>query len=217
MKLFAIGDLHLSFAAPRPMDRFGEHWRDHVDRLRDGWLSVVGPADVVLVAGDISWALNRSQAEPDLRWLAALPGRKILVKGNHDPWWPSGKALVFDGLESPPVCIGELGIAGTRGWEEAGPGSTEEEQHKARRVVAREQRRLTSSLEKIAAARHRVAVLHYPPEPFITQLLAGGAEVVVYGHLHLNGLQEPVEGDVSGMAWRCVAADRLGFVPARIL
>jgi predicted phosphohydrolase len=120
--LFAISDLHLAFAFQRPMESFGPHWADHAAKIERSWRAVVRPEDIVLVAGDHSWALRPAEVGPDLDWLAGLPGRKVLIKGNHDYWWrrlrqvrrllgSGGHAVAGDAIRLGPVAIG-----GTRWW-----------------------------------------------------------------------------------------------------
>jgi uncharacterized protein len=213
---FALADLHLSFARPKPMERFGEHWRDHPAKIAAAWRESVGPDDTVLLAGDLSWALRRVDAEADLAWIAALPGRKVLIKGNHDYWWKSDRPLRCPGLEQPPLVIDGIGIAGTRGWEALTSDLTPTEAAERQRYLDRETERLARSLLAVADAPTKVVMLHYPPRPFLPVLREAGVRLVVYGHLHLNGHEAPKEGIIDGMEWRCVAADRLDFRPLRL-
>ena len=117
-RIWGLADTHLSFAKPKPMDIFGTHWRDHPAKIARACRAVVEPGDLLLMPGDLSWALKRADAEVDLAWLAALPGIKVLCKGNHDYWWDSDRALDFPGLHDTPYITedGQIGIAGTRGW-----------------------------------------------------------------------------------------------------
>lgn len=121
---FAIADPHLSFARPKPMDRFGAAWAGHPEKIARAWRAVVGPGDLVLVGGDISWAMRSAEAEPDLDFLAELPGIKIIGKGNHDYWWPDSaaklRALEKPGLRflhNEPIRVGDYAVAGTRLWD----------------------------------------------------------------------------------------------------
>lgn len=123
MRILAISDLHLSLSGAKPMDVFGAHWRAHHERIRASWLQTVTEADIVLLAGDLSWALRLPEAEADLAWVASLPGRKVLVKGNHDYWW-SGLSKVrkaagpgFHFLQNNAVILDGIGIAGARLWD----------------------------------------------------------------------------------------------------
>jgi len=213
-RIWALADTHLSFAKPKPMDIFGEHWRDHPAKIEAACRAVVAPDDLLLMPGDLSWAMKRADAEPDLAWLAALPGIKVLCKGNHDYWWDSDKALDFPGLRDTPFVSedGRVGVAGTRGWfPAAGMGA---EKAKAEKIIAREVVRLTRRLEGIEGCALKIALIHYPPlDVFAPILAAHGVKTVLYGHLHLNGRDYPVPEQWHGLRALCVAADRLHFTP----
>lgn len=216
MRVWALADLHLSFAHPKPMDVFGERWRDHGARVEAAWRDRVAPEDVVCLPGDLSWALRLPEAAGELAWLGRLPGRKVLVKGNHDYWWDSlGKVRralpegVF-ALQNDALRLGDAAFAGARGWvdpsldfralhpaADAGPdplaGIQGEEED--RKIYRRELERLEASLRALdRSAPLRVALLHFPPtspalEPTpVTELLERyGVQVAVFGHLHGDG------------------------------
>jgi len=246
-RLFAIADLHLSFARPKPMDVFGDDWSHHVEHLESAWRERVGPDDVVLVAGDISWAMRLPQALPDLEWIDALPGRKVLIRGNHDYWWESiGKlrALPLPSLhflQYDMVRFGELAIAGTRMWDlpevawpqerkpmpdgvRKGRRSTVEQD---RKIVDRELHRLALSLHKLPDdAVHRVAMLHYPPisddgrGSRVSQLMTEHrVQLCAFGHLHSLGRMPRTGADcvVDGTRYVLVAGDWLAFQPQELL
>ncbi len=230
MRVFAIADPHLSSASDKPMDVFGAHWEGHPEALFAGWREVVGEEDLVLVPGDISWALRFEEAMPDLEALAALPGTKVLLRGNHDYWWPSiGKlrrALParMHALQNDALKFGDVVIAGTRGW--VCPGSSEFSEQDAK-IYARELGRLKLSL---AAARKLqqqgdklVVMLHYPPtnlrlEPsgFTELLLEAEPDALVFGHLHGDDGKRVIR-ELGDIAVHFVAADALGFIPKLIL
>lgn len=221
--MLAIADPHLSGANPKPMDVFGPGWAGHPEAFFAGWRRVVRPDDLVLVAGDISWAMRLDEAAVDLRALAALPGTKVLLRGNHDYWWPSLAKLrraLPPGLhvvQNDAVRIGDVVIGGTRGWSCPGaPGFTDED----RRVYDREVQRLRLSLAAMDAAGpgYRVVMLHFPPtnprgEPSgFTDLLADARpDAVVFGHLHGDAVVPLPRLD--GVRVEFVAADRVGFEP----
>lgn len=188
MRIWAISDLHLSFAHPKPMDVFGEHWLDHASRVARAWRERVEPDDVVCLPGDLSWALRLGEVAAELEWLGGLPGTKVLVKGNHDYWWSSiGKvraALPADmyALQNDSVRQGEVAFAGARGWVDGSldfgalfpslPGETVDEgrlqgirgDEEDARIFRRELDRLEASLRSLdPAASLRVALLHFPP------------------------------------------------------
>jgi len=192
MKVFALSDPHLSFGTPgKTMDRFGPHWVGHPRRIEEAWRERVGAEDVVLVTGDVSWAMTLEQALPDLDFLGRLPGTKVLVKGNHDYWWstiskvrraapPSMRALQGDALR-----IGDVAIGGTRLWDVPGvsfrdwidwrPGAdgaisaerTLADEEESRRIFEREIGRLERALAAMEEAAEggalRIAATHYPP------------------------------------------------------
>jgi predicted phosphohydrolase len=191
------------------MDVFGDHWRDHPGKILNNCRAVIAPDDLLLIPGDLSWAMKRADALADLAWLAALPGIKVLTKGNHDYWWDSDKPLDFPGLHDTPYVSadGRIGVAGTRGWQ--APASAQEE-----KIVSREVQRLTRRLEAIGRCRYKFTLIHYPPLDIFAPLLqAHGIETVLYGHLHLNGNEAPLPENWHGLRALCVAADRLQFRP----
>ena len=213
-RIWALADTHLSFAKPKPMDIFGDHWRDHPKKIESSCRAVIAPDDLLLIPGDLSWALKRADAEADLVWLAALPGIKVLCKGNHDYWWDSDKPLSFPGLHDTPFVSddGQIGVAGTRGWFP--PMGTDAERAQGEKIIAREVSRLSKRLESIAACPMKIAMIHYPPlDVFAPLLKQHGVKTVLYGHLHLNGQHYPLPEKWHGLRALCVAADRLDFTP----
>jgi len=215
-RVWAIADTHLSFAKPKPMDIFGEHWRDHPARLAASCRKVIAPTDLLLMPGDLSWAMKRSEVVPDLDFLAALPGIKVVCKGNHDYWWDSDRALDFPGLHDTPWLSEDavVGVAGTRGWIAPTLQMTAEERTQCDKIGARELARLQRRLAGIASARHKFALIHYPPlDIFRATLALYGVQAILYGHLHLNGNEYPLPEQWHGLRALCVAADRLHFMP----
>jgi len=229
-RLFAIADLHLSQAGHKPMHVFGELWRDHAARIAAAWDARVDEADTVLLPGDLSWARDLDEAAPDLAWIAARPGRKLLLRGNHDGWWSSVakvRAALPDGctaLQNDAHRVDDWVVVGARGWTSpddpaALPGDA--------RVFGRELRRLELSLGEADArfgrSLPRLAMLHYPPwlegrEPtrVVPLLVRGGVRVCVYGHLHGEDHRLAVHGERGGIRFHFVAADAVGFAPAPI-
>ena len=226
MALYAIGDLHLSFGADKPMDVFGGAWKGYVQKLREG-LSVIGPADTTVLLGDLSWALNLEQARADFAFLNAIAGRKLIVKGNHDYWWCTAEKFrrfcEENGFSDLHLlhnnCYQYEGAAlcGTRGWFYDQDRSGQNE-----KVFRRELLRLEHSLAS-APAGEKLCFLHYPPVyrgyrcPEIQQLLAQyGVRECYYGHLHGASHRLAIEGEVEGVRYRLLAADYTGFAPVRI-
>lgn len=196
------------------MDVFGEHWRDHPAKIEKACRLAVAPDDLLLMPGDLSWATKRPDAAPDLEWLAALPGIKVLCKGNHDYWWDSDKSLDFPGLHDTPFVSddGRVGVAGTRGW--SSPEGSALEKAQDEKIIAREVARLSRRLEAIKGCPLKIALIHYPPlDDFAPLLKQHGVETVLYGHLHLNGRDYPLPERWHGLRALCVAADRLKFTP----
>lgn len=229
MRLFALGDLHLGSAVAKPMDVFGPEWREHPRRVEVNWRRRVGPRDWVLVPGDISWAMSLEEALPDLEWLGGLPGRIVLLRGNHDYWWtsvskvrrhlpPNVRALQNDHL----LLGGGVAVAGSRGWLFPGPEPLSEEDE---RIYRRELARLELSLESArrAGAREIVAMLHFPPGPpdgrptgFTELLERYPVTRCVYGHLHGPAARNALRGKHRGVEYTLVACDAVGFSPVFI-
>lgn len=235
MALYAIGDLHLSLGGSKPMDVFGENWAGHADKLRRGFSSV-SHTDTVVLCGDLSWAMNLPEAKMDFEYISALPGKKLIVKGNHDYWWQTAKKLDTwfseNGWDNISLLHnnafiyddGDKGAAlcGTRGWffEEQASGQNE-------KIYKRELIRLEASLEcgkKLNAGRIFV-FLHYPPlyengyecKEIIGLLTRYGVEKCFYGHLHGPSIRLAEQGTRYGIDFRLVSADGTDFLPVKIL
>ncbi len=228
MSLFAIGDLHLSFRSDKPMTKFGDHWADHAARIAESWRALVGPGDVVLVPGDLSWGMTAAESSEDLEWFAALPGQKVIVKGNHDYWWPKSRARLAAAL-GPSVHplkrnaarIGDVAFIGVRGTDLVPlHGKSQAETDAA---IARELADLDASIEDLRArfpdAPRVVALSHYPPfdlggnsSPFTDRIESAGADLCVYGHLHEAAeWSATFQGERNGVEYRLVACDAIGF------
>lgn len=229
--IFAISDLHLPGGDKKPMDIFGSHWADHFARIAADWRARVGEDDIVLLAGDTSWAMRLADAREDLWAIGALPGRKVLLRGNHDYWWCSISRLRealppgMYALQNDALDLGGVIVCGSRGWVmPASPNATEDDE----RIYRRELGRLEMSLEaarglrEAAAARGEatrlVAMLHYPPVierdtgTEVTALLtAYGVEDAVYGHLHGPGIAGAFSGELGGVRYRLTSCDALEF------
>jgi predicted phosphohydrolase len=225
MALFAISDLHLGFAVDKPMDRFGPQWIDHAARVARAWRERVGVDDTVLVCGDTSWAMRLEEARPDLDFLGELPGRKILLRGNHDYWWGSlakVRRALPAGIE--PLQNGSLEaagwvICGSRGWLLPTPASSPEDVA----IYHRELGRLRLSLESARPGLPRLAMLHYPPwmpglgtTEVVDLLQAFEVQVCVYGHLHALEPGTYPEGLHDGIRYHCVSVDLVDFAPRRL-
>ncbi len=224
MALYAIGDLHLCLGAEKPMDIFGGTWVGYMDKLRQG-LSVIGENDTTVLLGDLSWALDLQGAKADFAFINAIPGRKIILKGNHDYWWSTAAKFYkfcqensFENmliLNNNCYFYEDTAICGTRGWffEEERSGQHDE------KVFKRELLRLETSL-KAAGERRKLVFLHYPPRykgyecPQILELLERyGTIACYYGHLHGASHGLAMEGLWGGIDYKLVSADKLDFKP----
>lgn len=228
MALYAIGDLHLCLGSPKPMDIFGGAWIGYMQKLRDG-ISVIQPDDTTVLLGDLSWALDMESAKDDFAWIDQIPGRKIIVKGNHDYWWSTATKFYHFCQEnnfSDQFILNNnhyeydgWAICGTRGWffEEERSGAHDE------KVFKRELIRLEASLQS-AGDLPKIVFLHYPPRykgyecPEILDLLKQyDVRKCYYGHLHGASHGLAIEGLWDSIDFKLVAADRLNFQPHRVL
>ena len=229
MSLFVLGDPHLSFGVPdKPMDIFSG-WEDYQELLRENWLKHVTAEDTIVLAGDISWGMTLEEAKADFAFLHALPGKKIILKGNHDYWWNSMKKMTaffeangFDSLHilhNNCYACGEYGICGTRGWVNM-PGEASDA-----KVLAREQQRLKVSLEAaVQQGLEPIVFLHYPPifwsnrnEPMLQLLADFSVELCYYGHLHGKSHARAVRGMEDGVFYHLISGDYLQFCPEKVL
>lgn len=228
MALYAIGDLHLCLGAPKPMDIFGGAWVGYMDKLKSG-MSVIGPDDTTVLLGDLSWSLDLPNAKADFAWINEIPGRKIILKGNHDYWWSTTakfqKFCIENDFENLRLLNNnffeyeEYAICGTRGWffEEERSGQHDE------KVFKRELIRLETSL-KAAGERPKLVFLHYPPRykgyecsEILSLLEKYEVRRCFYGHLHGGSHKLATEGLWDGVDFRLVAADYIGFRPYKVI
>jgi predicted phosphohydrolase len=226
LNVFAIGDLHLSGATPnKEMDVFGSGWEGHFDKISADWKQKVAENDVVLIPGDISWAMKLSDAQPDLCAIGALPGQKVLLRGNHDYWWDSLKKVRDAApenchiLQNNCVVLGEYVFCGTRGWTLPQEKNFTEQD---RKIYERELLRLKMSLDsaKPHADKQMIVLMHYPPiyegqtDTGFTEIIRQyPAKEVCFGHLHGNILKQVNLTDalVGGARYNLVSADYLNF------
>lgn len=227
MALYAIGDLHLCLGAPKPMDIFGGAWVGYMEKLKEG-MSVIGPEDTTVLLGDLSWALDLPSSAADFKWINSIPGRKIILKGNHDYWWSTAakfnKFCQENGFENLYLLnnncyeYGDYAICGTRGWffEEDRSGQHDE------KVFKRELIRLEASL-KTAGEKTKYVFLHYPPRykgyecgEILALLEKYDVKRCFYGHLHGGSHKLAMEGLWDGVDFKLCAADYLGFKPFKV-
>ena len=225
MSLFAIADTHLSLGTNKPMDSF-PGWNDYVARLGNNWNSIVKEEDTVVIAGDISWAMNFDELYEDFSFLNDLNGKKIIVKGNHDYWWNTLSKMNkfieennFDSiniLQNNSYTVDGISVCGSRGWMFE---SSEEHDEK---ILSREVGRIKMSLDS-AVNENRILFLHYPPittnsscDEILDTLKEYGIKKCFYGHLHGMATKYAFEGEYDGIDFKLISADRLSFVPKLI-
>ena len=220
--IYAISDFHLPGGTNKPMDIFGAHWEGHFDQIASDWVSKVEQQDIVLIPGDISWAITLEEALPDLQRIGALPGQKILLRGNHDYWWNSISRLrgvLPEGmyaLQNDALVLGDVVFCGTRGWM-----LTDKQDAQDEKIYQRELLRLEMSLNRanaIGSGKRMVVLLHYPPvdasgadSPVSDMLDRYSARDVVYGHIHGVGTKTAFQGEKNGVRYHFVSCDGLGF------
>ncbi|MBQ6950092.1 MAG: metallophosphoesterase [Clostridia bacterium] len=221
MKIFAIGDLHLPGGDNKPMDVFGAHWEGHFSRIAQDWQEKVSQEDLVLIPGDISWAMQLESALEDLRMIGKLPGKKIILRGNHDYWWCGINRLRdvlpenMYAIQNDAMRFGDTVICGTRGWTLPQGGNAEDEKIYNRELIRME---LSLSSARKLGGERLVVMTHYPP------LAEGGGETpmsrllnqyevddAVYGHLHGASLRGAVTGKYGCVQYHCVSCDGLKF------
>lgn len=231
MALYAIGDLHLSFAVDKPMDVFGSEWKNHVRRLEKNWRKCVSEEDTVVVTGDHSWGRNMEECREDLEFIAGLPGRKILLRGNHDMFWDAKKTVPLNEqyagrlsfLQNNYFAYEDVALVGTKGYCYEGKDTLEHFE----KLVSRELMRLRISFELARADGYKrfLMFLHYPPtsigemeSAFTAMAGEYGAEQVIYSHCHgAARYDDSFHGEVDGIFYRLVSSDYLKFKPERIL
>ena len=230
MALYVLGDLHLSLASGKPMDVFGGAWDGYMHKLAAG-LSALKDGDTLILCGDTSWAMGLEEAAPDFRWIAQFPGKKYLIKGNHDYWWATAKKLEnhweclgvkdLHLLHNNAIRVGDAAVCGTRGWfyEEDRHGTHDE------KVFLRELGRLRASFEagRLTGAAELVCCLHYPPlyegyrcDPIVDLMNEYSVRRCYFGHLHSHAQNRVIEGPYAGIDYTLAAADYTGFKPVEI-
>ena len=228
MSLFAIADLHLSLGVDKPMDIFGARWENAVEKLENNWRAKITDADTVVIAGDVSWGMTAQEALPDLQFLNRLPGKKLLMKGNHDYWWSTLKKLhalleehdlsTIDFLFNNAYPVGEKTVCGSRGWNIFGDSAQDN------KLLRREVMRLeVSCKEALQTGGEPVVFMHYPPlSPmssctlFSDVLSKYGIKKCYYGHLHAGGKGRAFEGVKDGVTYQLISADVIQFNPVLV-
>jgi predicted phosphohydrolase len=230
MRVFAIGDLHLEGGSGKTMDRFGENWRNHDQKIFQSWERIGHADDLLILAGDITWAMRLEEALPDLERIGRMKGLKLMLKGNHDYWWQSAAKMnrvlhpSIKILQGSAFVINRVAVAATRGWLCPNDAHFKEEDAK---VYEREVGRLRQALDSLRGRRSEfdslIVALHYPPtndkhEPSgFTQLIdEHGADHCLYGHLHGESISGALVGTRGLTKYNLVSADAVDFAPAEI-
>ena len=231
MALYALGDLHLSFGTDKPMDMFGRAWHGHAEKIRQNCARIVRPEDTLVLVGDHSWGRDLEECMPDFDFIRALPGRKVLIRGNHDCFWNAKKTAAlnerFAGelffLQNNYYPYGEYALVGTKGYTWEGKDSREH----AEMLVERELVRLGASFDAAEADGFSrfIMFLHFPPtnilernSGFTRMAEKRGAEQVVYAHCHgEERFGDSLHGRHHGVRYHLVSGDFLHFMPKKIL
>ncbi len=231
MKLFAIGDLHLSTTTDKPMDVFGGGWEGHFEKIKKDWQERVTDDDIVLIAGDISWAMKLSDALEDLKQLSTLPGKKVFVRGNHDYWWSGITKLrssapndSYAFLQTDALKIGSTVFVGSRGWTCPGSPDFSDQDEKLYKREAERFRLAFADAERIREEGDRLIVLmHYPPfsikspETDFTRLFEEkGVSAAVFGHIH-GAAYFPIRTEKNGITYYLTSCDKTHFTLTEIL
>ena len=229
MSIYVIGDLHLSFNTQKPMDIFGENWTGHEEKIKRDWLQKVKDEDLVVLPGDFSWETYLENTKKDFEYLNNLPGKKILLKGNHDYWWTTITSMRkflkennfenIDFLYNNSYEFEDKILCGTRGWS-----ITDEETNE--KLINRELIRLELSLQdgvnKYGTDKEIIVFMHYPPitkakiitgqeAKFVEMMRKYKVKRCFYGHLHGTSIADAVEGNIEGIELKLVSADGLDF------
>ena len=226
MAIYAIGDLHLSLNNEKPMNIFGENWKKHEEKIRKSWLETVNDEDLVLIPGDFSWKMHLKDMYEDFNYLNSMPGKKLLLKGNHDYWWETlAKMRKFindnnfkniDFIYNNSYEYEDKIIVGTRGWALNDTDNSEKMNH-------REEERLKLSIQdglKYGDSKEIICMMHYPPikkaetlisSEYIEIMKMYNVKTCIYGHLHGKSHEEAFEGIYEGINFKLVSADYLGF------
>ena len=229
LAIYGIGDLHLDSTGEKPMGIFGENWINHGERIFNNWKKVIKDEDLVLIPGDISWALKLQDAYIDLEKIDKLPGTKVISKGNHDYWWDTKSKLdslslgTIHFIHNDCYIYENIAITGTRGWA---PKDSEEFNTHDEKVFNREVNRLKLSILSVDSKVDKIiAMIHYPPfnasdrspNEFAKIMKDHGVDICVYGHLHAEGHRFATEGNIEGIEYHCISCDFIDFELKKIL
>ena len=231
MSIYVMGDLHLPFGVNKPMDVFGDGWQGYTEKIKEDWNKKVKNEDTVILAGDFSWATYLEDTYKDFEYLCALPGKKIMLKGNHDYWWTTVTSMKkyleennfnnIDFLYNNSFLIEDKIIVGTRGWALL---DTENSRKMVKREAARLELSLKSAIEKYGEQKEIICIMHYPPvlaiymkneytynSEFLDVMKKYNVKRCYYGHLHGTSHKDAIEGNVEGINLKLISGDYLNF------
>lgn len=225
MAVFTIADLHLSFNTNKPMDIFGQNWQNYEEKIKQDWQAKVKPEDLVILPGDFSWAMYLDETEKDFKFINDLPGKKLLLKGNHDYWWSTVTSMRkfikennfenIDFLYNNSYEHEDKIIVGTRGWILS---EEQEDKRLTKREVDRLELSIKNGIEQYGENKEIIVFMHYPPitknymkTEYIEIMKKYDVKKCFYGHLHAGSIQDAVEGVVDGIDFKLVSADGLDF------
>ena len=231
MSIYTIGDLHLSFKNPKPMNIFGANWDNHEEKVKQDWLSKVKEEDLVVLPGDFSWETYLKETDKDFEYLNRLPGKKVLLKGNHDYWWTTVTSMRnfikennfenIDFIYNTSYEFENVIIAGTRGWSLI--DDTADKERMINRECARLELSLKDAMQKnIDGTKEIIVFIHYPPivndnliqnkeSEFIRVMKKYNVKKCYYAHLHSVSIKDAIEGEHFGIQFKLVSADGLDF------
>ncbi len=231
MSIYVMGDLHLPFGVNKPMDVFGDGWQGYTEKIKEDWNKKVKNEDIVILAGDFSWATYLEDTYKDFEYLCALPGKKIMLKGNHDYWWTTVTSMKkyleennfnnIDFIYNNSFLIEDKIIVGTRGWALL---DTENSRKMVKREAARLELSLKSAIEKYGEQKEIICIMHYPPvlatymkneytynSEFLDVMKKYNVKRCYYGHLHGASHKDAIEGNVEGINLKLISGDYLNF------
>ena len=235
MSLYVIADLHLAFKENKPMSIFGDNWLNHDEKIKKDWLEKVKKEDWVILPGDFSWAMYLENTDADFKYLSDLPGKKILLKGNHDYWWTTLKSMRkfiednnfkdIDFLYNNAYQYENYILAGTRGWSQTDDA---EDKRLFNREVLRLELSIKDGIQKYGEDKEIILFTHYPPitsakaekresNEMIKLMKKYNIKKCYYGHLHGNSINEAFEGEFEGINFKLISADGLDFKLHKIL
>lgn len=231
MSIYAISDIHLSFGDNKPMDIFGVNWENHTEKIKENWIKKVKEDDLVLLPGDFSWAMYLKDTYKDFEYLNRLPGKKLLLKGNHDYWWTTLKKMReyleenkfynIDFIYNNSYEYDNKIIVGTRGWQE---GKTSEDKRLIKRENFRLELSLKDGIKKYGDDKEIIVCMHYPPFNnyeendlnFISTMKKYNVKTCIYGHLHGEVGESAKQGNIDGINFSLTSCDYTKFNLVRL-